>query len=117
MNTPGRAYPRNVLTSAKMLSTMNAVPALATGAPIRAIKPDPEITAEIIIEMIATVCARLWDIKMTGGTDVMRNRAAALYEELYDCRLAFDPHDGAEVDAMLAKVSSIAGDVEAGRLP
>ena len=99
------------------IPTMNAVPALATMVPIEPGKPDPEITAEIIIEMIATVCARLWDIKTTGDSEVIRNRATALYEELHDCRLAFDPHDGAEVDAMLTKVSSIADNVKAGRLP
>jgi hypothetical protein len=100
-----------------MVATMNTVPAMATAAPIGPIKPDPEITAEIIIEMIATVCARLWDIRTTGSTEVIRSRAASLYEELHECRLAFDPHDSVEVDAMLAKVSSIADNVEAGRLP
>ncbi|NRF71387.1 hypothetical protein HLB44_30820 [Aquincola sp. S2] len=95
---------------------MNAVPAYAV-APIDPIKPDPEITAEIVIEMIAAVCANLHRIERESADNEVKSRAAALYEQTRARRFSFDPHDAAEVDAMLESVSAIAEAVEAGRLP
>jgi hypothetical protein len=76
----------------------------------------PEIMAEVLIEQIAYVCARLHDLALAAPEGPLRAAIHRARLGVRELRLAFDPHDRAQVHAMRQRVVGYAKLVDAGQM-
>lgn len=68
----------------------------------------PEITAELIVELLATVRTKLRRMADKEPSARKREELLAVLHELRDLRFAFNPHDKDETDAMFWRVTGYA---------
>lgn len=68
----------------------------------------PQITAELIIELLATVRTRLRRMAEQEKSQRKRAELLAIISELRELRYAFNPHDQDETDAMFWRVTGYA---------
>lgn len=68
----------------------------------------PEITAELVVELLATVRARLRRMAEQEKSARKREELQAVISELRELRFAFNPHDRDETDAMFWRVTGYA---------
>lgn len=74
----------------------------------------PQITSELVLELIATVCADLARLSERAPSELAKAELGRAYNTVRDLRLAFDPHDPAAVEAVLRRVTRYADALSAG---
>lgn len=66
----------------------------------------PEIQAEILLELMSAVAARLARLEAAETVPAKRAEVAAVRNAVLTKRFAFDPHDAVQVGALLREFSS-----------
>jgi len=104
------------LSMSTALSMLAQRPVPHQGLPVERVHPihdvavaggaGPELQAEILLELMSTVTARLARMQEDASDPAERARIAKVREALLEKRFGFDPHDGAQINALMQEFSA-----------